>query len=71
MNKSCLNKEKSLFENLSNSGKAKSLRYANPEPSLNKEGVETVRETSYWDEETVQLTNIHFMVAKAMVEKNT
>ena len=41
----------------SNSGKAKSFGYANPEPSLLQEGVETRRGASLMDEGIVQTTN--------------
>ena len=54
-----------LYEcTLSNSGKAKSDGYANPEPSPLWEGVETRRQASLWDEGIVQTTNI--MAAKAV-----
>lgn len=47
-----------IFEKSLNSGKAKSLRYANPEPSLrNEEGVETLQGISFKDKEKVQTTN--------------
>ena len=42
----------------SNSGKAKSYRYANPEPSPSWEGVETRRGTPLMGEGIVQATNV-------------
>ena len=49
--------EQSSLNNSLNSGKPKSDRYGNPEPSRNTEGVETVQGVSYMDKETVQPTN--------------